>query len=1053
MSRAQSPTPSPWRGLLVLFFLSGLTGLVYESIWSRSIRLLLGSAATAQMLVLALFMGGLSVGALVIGRRMERVTRPIVVYGAIEGVIGAYALLFPYLQSLATRLCYDVVFPALGGGPGVTAVKWGVSALLVFPPCVLLGMTFPLMSVGILRRAPGRSGEILSLLYFTNSAGAALGALLSGFVLIPRFGLPGALMAAAAVNLAIMLVAVRDKRSATPLGRGAVAAAASSNAKGTGPGSEGVGRSGSVAAAGVPGGLLTLLLVVAFGTGLSSFMYEIGWMRLLSMVLGSATRSFEVMLSAFVLGLALGGLWVRKRMDRFRHPERVLATVQLIMGVAAIATLPLYEVAAGAMSWLLEDAARTPELWLRFNLLRYLLCLMIMLPATFCAGMTLPLVTHLLLRRGASEGIVGKTYAVNTCGAIVGAVLAGLVLMPLVGLKNVIVLGAAVDLALAVALLRPRRATAADASSVPVASAPESGAPESGASGVAARDGGAGRRFALAGVISAVVLAGAVFVIELDRRVLTSSVYRHGNSRLAEDRQLIFTADGRSASVAVTEDTTATRRRRIHTNGKVDATVSMNRRPDGPGSLPQLADDEPTQLLLGLAPLLLRPEATAAAVIGFGSGVTCDALLGSPVLRRVDVIEIEPQMVAGAELCRPVNERAFIDGRLELWIDDARSYFSSRVERYDVIISEPSNPWVSGVASLFSVEFYREVPRYLSPGGVFVQWLQGYEIDDELMLNVLAAMDSVFADYLVLDMGAGDWIILAVAEGETGSFDGRPLAWDGTREHFELLGIHDVAQADGLIAANRRLLHPFVSRQQPNTDEHPILDTRAERARFMQRTARFLHWLRNLPGPVVEVLGGVARRPYPLAGIGDDRPPFGLGLSERAAAQMRAALRPDPDDPRVQPVTEWHAATEALRAAAPPADGQWGPWLSATVAVYGEVAPYLPVHEQRWWREVMQLAAHPSAPQPVRAAVDLLDALDRRDGPRLRERVNGALAGEPIPLPGPVLAIAGAVALELEQAPAPRRRAFAQRIPDRAPGADASADTAYQVFRAYLMRP
>ena len=205
--------------------------------------------------------------------------------------------------------------------------------------------------------------------------------------------------------------------------------------------------------------LVRLMLIVALGTGLSSFMYEIAWIRMLSMVLGSASHSFEVMLSVFVLGLALGGLWVRKRMDKFTRPELTLGIVQVVMGAAAVATIPLYRLGVlgvGGVFWVgekfLEDE-RTAGLWILFNVVRYLVCLIIMLPATFCAGMTLPLVTHVLLRRGQPEAAVGQVYGVNTLGAIAGAVLAGLVLLPLIGLKAVIVLGALIDMALGLWLI------------------------------------------------------------------------------------------------------------------------------------------------------------------------------------------------------------------------------------------------------------------------------------------------------------------------------------------------------------------------------------------------------------------------------------------------------------------------------------------------------------------------------------------------------------------------------------------------------------------------
>ena len=199
------------RWLYTIFFFSGVCGLVYESIWSRYIRLFVGSAATAQVLVLALFMGGMSVGAWLAGRWVAKLRRPVVVYGPMEGAVGAYALAFPTLYAQCMRLAYDVVFPAVGGGTSVTLVKWGMAAALILPPCVALGMTFPLMSVGVRRRRPGDSGHVLGVVYFSNSLGASLGAMLSGFVLVPWVGLPGALTAAGVLNLAIMGLALLER--------------------------------------------------------------------------------------------------------------------------------------------------------------------------------------------------------------------------------------------------------------------------------------------------------------------------------------------------------------------------------------------------------------------------------------------------------------------------------------------------------------------------------------------------------------------------------------------------------------------------------------------------------------------------------------------------------------------------------------------------------------------------------------------------------------------------------------------------------------------------
>jgi predicted membrane-bound spermidine synthase len=997
-------SPRRFRPLFLLFFLSGVSGLVYESVWSRYLAQLVGSAAIAQVLVLALFMGGMAVGALLAGRILPRIAAPIAVYGLLEGLIGLHALAFPHLFELASRTAYDIILPAVGGGTSVALAQWGLAALLILPPCVLLGMTFPLMSVGILRREREHAGEVLAILYFSNSFGAAVGAILSGFALVPSFGLPGALRVAAALNVCIMLVAVRERGFAPP-----IAAAARRLAS---------------------PGLRWLYLAVAFGTGLSSFLYEVGWIRLLSMILGSATHSFEVMLSAFVLGLALGGWWIRKRMDRFQRPELVLAIVQLIMGLCAIATLPAYILAVQAMggmmgkdilghtAWLTGDAHhRTVALWYVFNVVRYAVCLMIMLPATFCAGMTLPLLTHVMLRRGHSEAVVGHVYGVNTLGAIVGAAMGGLVLMPLIMLKGLVVVGALLDMLLGLALVRGR---------------------------VASRT---LQRLGIAALV--VTVFGLAFPI--DPTALTSTVYRHGATTLPDDHRLLSYVDGRTASVSVVEDSRDSGYRIIYSNGKPDASVALERWPAGrdPMAGPRLADDEPNQFLLALVPLMARPHATRAALIGFGSGVSCHTLLGSPHLERLDTVEIEPEMVRGARYFMAANHRAYEDPRSRIVFDDAKAWFATEGATYDVIVSEPTNPWVSGVSSLFTVEFYREIRRWLAPSGVLAQWIQGYELSDELLLGVLAAIDQEFEDYLVVRIGGRDWLILSSPQGPVGDLSPEPLAWSGTRESFALLGIHDIGQIDGLIVANRRMLHPFLASRTPNRDAYPVLDTGAERERFLQSSAEFLHSLRFTPAPLLEVLGGRERRPYPRQGIGDRRATHILYQLEHAMLLMRSyegdARAPAGLTPAL--MTDWRDRSRPLRS---PVD--WEHWLTATWDVYRETAPHLPVHRSAWWGEVQEIASGSDVPSGVVLSVDLLGALSARDGERLWPLVTAALERDDFALPVAVRTIAGAVALELRGASAKQRKAFVDQHMAAIGNGSESEDVAYRVVRAWVAR-
>ena len=1014
MSQAGTRPTRRWALLFGLFFLSGISGLIYESIWSRYIRLFVGSAATAQILVLSLFMGGMSLGALLSGRYVSRIRMPVVAYGVIEGLIGLYALAFPYLMDFAQTMSYDVLFPALGGGAAVGVAKWFVAGSLILPPCLLLGTTFPLMSIGILRRDLEHSGEILSLLYFTNSLGASMGAVFSGFVLVGKVGLPGALMVAAGLNFLIMIVAVRDRTATPPIAE----------------------RPSAAEAAGRRGPLVWLFFAVAFGTGLSSFMYEIGWIRLLSMILGSATHSFEVMLSAFILGLALGGLWVRRRMDKFKRPEVVLAIVQLVMGLAAVATLPAYELAVSAMSSLLEEATRNQSLWVQFNVLRYLLCLLIMLPATFCAGMTLPLLTHVMLKRGQSEQVVGQVYGLNTMGAIAGAVAAGLILMPIVQLKGVIVIGALVDMLLGLYLLRSEIRAGRNARGLPMLI-----------------------RTAAAGTVLTLTF-GLVF--PMDPKVLSSTVFRRGRQKLYDEYDVLSYVDGRTASVTVVHNTAHPSYHIIYTNGKPDASVILDRWPEDrdPMHGPDIAGDEPNQFLVGIVPLMARPKATHAALIGFGSGVTCHTMLGSPNLERLDTVEIEPEMVRGSKFFHKVNWRAYDDDRSHIYFDDAKAYFASAGHKFDIIVSEPTNPWVSGVSSLFTVEFYRETKRYLKEGGLLAQWIQGYELSDELLMTVLAAIDQEFDDYLVVRIGGRDWVIVSSPNGPVGGLSDEVMDWPGLQDSFDLLGIHDVGQIDALVVANKKLLHPFISQRQPNRDVMPLLDTGAERARFMREGAEFMHELRWTPAPIMPVLAGVRSRSYPPEGIGDMRDPHILLEAEQAAFLLRMmGQREHTLNTALSPASMqvWESETERVEQGMP----EWDAWLAATYSVFEAVMPFQVVHESAWWKRVHEVVESENAPAHVTAAVELLDALTLQEGERLWTAVEAAVADPDYPLPRTLVTVAGVIALELTNAAPDERRKFADdHMSDLGKGEVteegvldySSSDFAIQVLREYARR-
>jgi hypothetical protein len=430
--------------LYLLFVLSGAAGLIYESIWTRYLGLFVGHDAYAQIIVLVIFLGGMSVGAIAISRWSERLKEPLYGYVAIEFLVGCIGLFFHEVFQGVTGWAYQGLYPALAGTWGLTVAKWAIAGSLILPQSVLLGMTFPLMTAGVLRLSGAKPGRTLSLLYFSNSLGAAAGVLVAGFYLVDLAGLPGTLLAAAMLNLLVagstIAVVVLARRAAPDLSGTAAKKPPEPMASPAGN------RAGAK-------GLERLLLFTSLGTAVASFIYEIDWIRMLALVLGSATHSFELMLSAFILGLALGAWWIRSRADSLADPLRTLGLVQLTMGFLALATLPLYVSSFGWIASLLATFARNDSGYAGFTIARYGLCLAIMLPATFCAGMTLPLITRTLLAKGSGERAIGAVYAWNTLGSIIGVVAGGLILLPLIGLKLMLMAGAAIDMGLGILLL------------------------------------------------------------------------------------------------------------------------------------------------------------------------------------------------------------------------------------------------------------------------------------------------------------------------------------------------------------------------------------------------------------------------------------------------------------------------------------------------------------------------------------------------------------------------------------------------------------------------
>ena len=918
------PRFPPHAAFYALFVASGFAGLIYESVWTHYLKLFLGHAAYAQSLVLIVFMGGMALGAALCARVSTRIRNPLAAYALVEAVIGLLALAFHEIFVALTDWSFATLLPALGSEWAALSAKLAIACVLILPQSVLLGATFPLMSAGLVRaswaswdetrRAPG---EAVAMLYFANSLGGAAGVLASGFIFIAWAGLPGTLRTAGVLNLliagAIWLLArpAQDesikKISSEEQDRAAI-----------------------------------LLLTVAFLTGLASFVYEVCWIRMLSLVLGASTHSFELMLSTFILGLALGGLAVRRLVDAAASPERVLGWVQVAMGLLALATLPVYDRSFGLMEFLMKGLARNEAGYLFFNLSGQMISALVMLPAAFCAGMTLPLITGALLRRGQGERSIGRVYAANTLGAIAGVLLAVHAGLPLLGLKGTLILGALVDAGAGLLLLYRF-------------------APQPWPFGASA-----------AACILAFVPIVAVF--ELDANKMTAGVFRHGDLATSLGAKILFNKDGKTATVHLVAYAEATS---IRTNGKSDGSINLD--PEG-----QRGSDEITMVLTGVLPIALKPQAGSAAVIGIGTGLTTHTLLQSLSLSSVETVEIEAAMAEAARGFVPRNSAAFADPRGAILIDDAKTFFATHQRRYDILISEPSNPWVSGVSSLFTREFYRRIRSHLNPGGVLVQWFQLYEIDPSLLAAVMRALGEAFPHYAVF--AASDHDVLIVASDAPVPLPPQASVFEQPGLAKELSTVHvlTAGDLDARYLGSRATLEPlFASYGMPaNSDYYPVLDLNAAKSRFMERSATDVVALLNAGVPVLEMLEpGISRRPVnPLHKGGTTFERVENTRLARYARDFLLAQRP-PEPEAISTLLQKDLEVSKLRLIECREPREQDVWLHSLLHVARVLNPYLAAAEAKAvWARIAAAPCHAGLHEFQRRWIALFGAVAARDG-------------------------------------------------------------------------
>ena len=750
------------RGLFLLIFaVSGAAALIYEVVWTRLLTLHLGHGLAAASAVLAAFMGGLAAGAGAAGRIAGRFSpsRALRVYAGLEIAIAVLALLMPFALVAVRPLLAAAYADGTGGGP-FALLRLVTSVLLLCVPAACMGATFPIASRWMVRMA-STAAQDAGTLYAANTLGAAAGAVLAGFVLIPALGLSGSTLVGVAFNViaAAGAFAVAQRapamQSAVRVSVSASTFAQSASADKPSPKSQAPSRPWLAAAAlGV--------------SGFASLTLQVVWTRLLVQILGPTTYAFSTVVSIFIIGIA-GGAAIGSRLASRMNPAIGLACSLLISAGLALA-------AASGVDWALLTIAQIvsrPEYQFADVMQREVLLVAgLLLPMTLAFGAAFPFAVA--VAAGRDESIaqdIGLIYAVNTIGAILGSLLSGFVLVPALGLHGTIRLVAALGAGVAVAILvKPGHAPG--------------------------RSLGGGRAvgFALAGAVTVAIVA----LPQWDRALLSSGAYKYAPAMRGPSLAMALTAgellsyrEGATGTVAV--------RRLAGTislaiDGKVDASN---------------AGDMLTQRLLAHVPLLLHPNPQRAAILGLGSGVTLGSALTHP-LTEVTVLEISQGVVEASRFFEAENHRALADPRTRLIVGDGRTHLMLGRQSYDVIVSEPSNPWMAGIASLFTREFFEGARDRLNPGGVLCQWAHTYDISSSDLKSIVATFLSVFPNGTLWLVGDADVLLVGSTEpldariGGIGEAMRRPgvaadLAGVGVTGSFSLSSLF-VAQGEALTA-------------------------------------------------------------------------------------------------------------------------------------------------------------------------------------------------------------------------------------------------------------
>ncbi len=742
--------------------------------------------------VLTAFMGGLALGSYAGGKVIDRFFNPLALYALLEGAIGFYCLAIPGLIDWAFPLFKSIYLNSGSSYTEASFYRFLICGSILLIPTTFMGATLPILSKFV-SGEPGFIGRDVGTLYAVNTFGAVFGAAASAAIFMRLLGLSATIQLAAGLNIGIAVIIFlvfrpgwrRQALDGNEFADNAALAADEDVAHAKTSDSR-QSRDPSLNRGAESGVWKDRFLLFAFGvSGFCALVYQLSWNRILSLLLGSSVYAFSLILSIFILGLALGTVCFSRFVTRMRDLVKVFGLLQIGIGISALAVLPFFGKIPFINRWVYQNwnidfaTVQISNLLIIFSLL--------FLP-TFFMGAQFPVVVKLLTRGLEKLGSdVGRVYASNTVGTIVGSFAGGFLMIPVLGIQNSILTAVFVNILLAVGLLSMSKSLTNP------------------------------MKYYGLPLILLVCLLGGVSMNAWDKAVISSGSfmpYRIKDLREAETKtnKILFYREGMHTTV--TTELAVSGNIFLRVNGKTDASLALDMR---------------TQLLSGYLPMFFQEDPESVLVIGQGSGITLGAVEQFPAVKEIDLVEISPTVVEGSRFFGPFNHQALDDDRLTTILEDGRNHVALTDKKYDVIISEPSNPWISGVGALFTVDFFHLLKDRLTEKGVACIWVHT-NMSPESFKSITRSFSTVFPHVTMWESIVGDDYLLIGSSNEYGLPYERVndlLKKDSIGRDLKRIGVHSVRDLFSLMIMSRDQILRFSGEAPIHTDDNSLLEFNA----------------------------------------------------------------------------------------------------------------------------------------------------------------------------------------------------------------------------------